>query len=142
MEMYKGGVEKRAKLRIPFIYGIEFEQAADSTLSSKDFLKDEETAVVIKDISQDGIQIVTPRFIPESTSVKLILRFPKPRLIQREGPEDYDCVVSAQIRWIDKNKSGKGFRAGLLFTRFEGNARTIINRYLDSHIIVEEEELK
>ena len=142
MEQQKRGPEKRSKLRIPFIFGIEFDQAPDSTLSSRDFFKDEEAVMVIKDISQDGIQIVTPKFIPEKTVVKLSLRFPRPRLFQREAVEGLDCTVMAQVRWIDKNKTGKGFRAGLLFTRFDGNARFVINRYLDDNIVIEEEELK
>jgi hypothetical protein len=142
MEQEKKGSEKRTKVRIPFIYGIEFEQAPDSTLSSRDFFKDEQTNVIIKDVSQDGIQIVTPKFIPEGTMVKLILRFPRPRTISRNTADTLDCAVQAQVRWIDKNKTGKGFRAGVNFVRYEGNAQEVINKYLDDNIVIEEEELK
>ncbi|OGS35987.1 MAG: hypothetical protein A2293_06180 [Elusimicrobia bacterium RIFOXYB2_FULL_49_7] len=142
MEPVKKGSEKRTKLRIPFIYGIEFEQAADSTLKAENFRSNDEITILIKDLSLEGIQVVTPHFLPEGTPVKLTLRFPKPRFLSRSKENEFDCNVTAKVRWIDKNKTGKGFRAGLLFTHYEGNARTLINKYLDDNIVIEEEELK
>lgn len=133
--------EKRRAVRIPFIYGIEFEQTKDSTLSAKDFFKDKDTNVIIKDISAEGIQVVTPKFIPDGTEVKLTLRFPRMRSVPKEYVENEDCTVQAIIKWIDKNREGKGFRAGLFFTDYVDNAQEIINKYLDDNIVIEEDEM-
>jgi hypothetical protein len=141
MEQEKGFTEKRRAVRIPFIYGIEFEQCKDSSLSAKDFFKDQYTNVLIKDISKDGLQIITPKFIPEGTEVKLTLRFPRLRTVPKEFIDDVDCTVFAEVKWIDKNTEGKGFKAGVHFSRFIENAKEVVNKYLDDNIVPEEDEM-
>jgi len=141
MENEERDVEKRTKVRIPFIYGIEFEQAEDSMLSSKDFFRDQDTNIIIKDISVDGIQIISHKFIPKGTEVKLILRFPRLRSIPKGFVEDIDCAIYALVKWIDKDKTGKGFCAGLYFTKFIENAKEVISKYLDDNISIEEDEM-
>ena len=131
--------ERRNKVRIPFIYGIEFEQAKDSTLSAKDFFKDQDTNIIIRDISAIGIQILTSKYIPEGIAVRLVLRFPTQRKLHIEYVDDIDCIVHAQVKWVKKISTERGFRAGLLITKFEGNAKEIIRNYLDYNILPEED---
>jgi hypothetical protein len=131
--------DRRTKVRIPFIYGIEFEQAEDSTLSAEEFFKDQDTNVIIRDISESGIQILSPKYIPEGIEVRLVLRFPRHRKAPVEYVDNVDCIVHAQVKWVKKVSTEKGFRAGLLFTKFEGNAEEIVRKYLKYNITSEED---
>jgi len=138
--MAEDNAEKRKKVRIPFIYGIEFDDAGEVTLLSNQHIKEGETKITIKDISADGMQITSQQLIPEGAEIKLLIRFPRWRGVPKDIViEDTNCVIHARVQWTCKNSGEKGFRAGLMFTRLRSESREIINRYLDDNIIIEEE---
>ncbi|MFH0921590.1 MAG: PilZ domain-containing protein [Fibrobacterota bacterium] len=138
--MEDNNAEKRKKVRIPFIYGIEFDDAGEVTLLTDKHIKEGETKITIKDISADGMQIASLQFIPEGAEIKLLVRFPRWRGVPKDIViEDTNCVIHARVQWTCKNSSEKAYRAGLLFTKLRDESREIINRYLDDNIIIEEE---
>lgn len=134
--------EKRRKVRIPFIYGIEFDDAEDGVILSADpKTPAPATNVVLKDISADGIQIACPRLVTEGSQVRLLIRFPRRRDQPRdELMDETECMVMAKVRWVAKNQAEKGFRVGLLFVSPDTRAREMIDRYLDENIVVEDDE--
>jgi len=135
------GREKRRKVRIPFIYGIEFDDAEEAVMFQDDTQADISTKIVLKDISSDGLQISCPRFFAQGTPVKLTLKFPRWRGVPKDVKvEDSQCMVYAKVRWVAKNQAEKSFRLGLLFTKLEPRSREMIDRYLDDNIVVEEED--
>ena len=132
--------EKRKKVRIPFIYGIEFDDAGEVALLTDKPATDGESKISIKDISADGMQISSQSFIPEGSEVKLLVRFPRWRGVPKDIViEDTNCVINARVQWTCKNANEKAYRAGLMFTKLRPESRDIINRYLDDNIIIEEE---
>ena len=135
--------ERRVKVRVPFIYGIEFEDAGESTLSADPAAPAKASPIKINDISSDGMQIVLQQFVPKEAKVKLSIKFPRPRhALHVPGEDDsIDCKVEAKIQWIRQNGGGKGYSAGIHFTRYEGKAAETINRYIEEKIDLKDELL-
>ena len=135
--------ERRVKVRVPFIYGIEFEDAGESTLNADPAGQGKEKPIKINDISTDGMQVTLQQFIPKDARVKLSIKFPRPRnaLARPRASGSVDCKVEARVQWIRQSANGKGYGAGLHFTKYEGNAAEVINHYIEEKIILKEELL-
>jgi hypothetical protein len=131
--------EKRTKIRIPFVYDIEFDDAAETVLSLGGIFSGKVTKIKINDISADGIQIMLPEFIPQGARAKLSLQFPRWRGMPKNMVEEStSCTVFARIQWIREDQSGQ-FRAGLMFLKLSDEARTMIDRYLEENISITDE---
>ncbi len=135
------GRERRQKVRIPFVYGIEFDDVEDTAVLSGSSAVERDTRISLKDISSDGLQVASPKFIAEGVEVRILLKFPRWRGVPKDIiVEETGCVVHAKVQWVAKNQSDKSFRIGLMFTKVSIEAREIINRYLEENIIIEDEE--
>jgi c-di-GMP-binding flagellar brake protein YcgR len=134
--------ENRQKVRIPFIYGIEFDDADEAIIVSDGTNTSGSTRIILKDISQDGVQIASPRPMEQGREVRVMIRFPKKRGTPRTSTNsDTVCQVQAIVRWISKHPAEKFYRVGLGFTKLSPADRQTIDRYLDENIVADEELL-
>ena len=135
------GKERRRKVRIPFIYGIEFDDVEEAALLSDNPSVEKDIRIALKDVSADGLQVSSPKFFAQGTEVKIMLKFPRWRGVPKDLiVEETSCMVQAKVCWVVKNQADKTFRLGLMFTKLSTEAREIINRYLEENIIIEDEE--
>lgn len=121
--------EKRSKVRIPLIYGIEFDDPKIKAEYGNNIFT---SKIKINDISADGIQLTLPNFLPSGTSVKLSIELPRPRTKTKSSNDE--CIVKAIVRWVKKSTKKKGFLTGLMFSEFENDSKSIINTYLENNI--------
>ncbi|MBL8025801.1 MAG: PilZ domain-containing protein [Fibrobacteres bacterium] len=133
--------EKRKKVRIPFIYGIEFDDADDAVVIT-DGSSSPLTKIILKDISQDGIQVASPKPMEQGREVRITLKFPRWRGAPKKSTAaEGICNVQAVVRWIAKHPAEKYYRIGLGFTKLSPSDRQIVDRYLDENIVADEELL-
>jgi len=134
--------EKRKKVRIPFIYGIEYDDADDAVIISDGTNSSDSTRIILKDISQDGVQIASPRPMEQGREISVMLKFPRWRGIPRKNSNaNTTCKVQAVVRWVSKHPAEKFYRIGLGFTNLTTVDRQTIDRYLDENILADEELL-
>jgi c-di-GMP-binding flagellar brake protein YcgR len=135
------GKERRRKIRIPFVYGIEFDDVEEAALVPDTPAVESNIKIALKDISADGLQVSSPKFFAEGSDVKVLLKFPRWRGVPKNIIlEETNCVVQAKVCWVAKNQAEESYRLGLLFAKLEPGAREIIDRYLEDNIVSEDDE--
>ncbi len=137
-----GSKEKRKKVRIPFIYGIEYDDADDAVVIGDGTGQNANTKIILKDISQDGIQIASAKPLEQGREIKIFLRFPRWRGVPRNVMVgEKSCRVSAVVRWVAKKPSEKYYRMGLGFVNLSQNDRQLVDQYLEENIVADEDLL-